>query len=607
MSIIKNIFMELDRYYVLSQTKYSSILHLGIDIFRETVMESSEFRDRIILQLLELIQQDRNGKDVDERMIKDILYMLQELSFYKTDFESTFIEHTIAYYRLEADRLLKTLPMWEYINHASQRQQEETKIRIARYLNIQTKQPLLNAVTNELVYQKVDIILKNGFAHMMAEKMHKPISVLHHLLEGNENIALLRSCFGEYIKSHGVALIENPKNDINMINNLTEFKEDLDTVLRVCFHNDEHFAYVLKESFEYFINTRKNKPAEMISKFLDARLKATSKKQAKPSNESSTSTIDNVLVLFRYIQSKDAFEAYHKRYLAKRLLLDRSISLDAEYEVIEKLKNQCGHEFTKNFETMLKDIQISSDLNQGFKQQNTYPIYVKVITQAIWPEYSSTSLVLPPEMAKTQEAFNVFYSSRIKGRRLFWQNSLSSCILTGQFGRSTKELTMSLSQAAVLLLFNKDPTCSVSEMMQATSLDRKELYRILQSLSSKSCNLLNKKKGAQDTDLFELNIEFDMPGLRIKVPVVQQEQVVEEKKEVESKVLINRQHQLEAALVRIMKSNKTMSQDALFTEIVKQLKFTLEIGDFKRKLESLIERDYIIRDSNNSTMFIYQS
>lgn len=95
---------------------------------------------------------------------------------------------------------------------------------------------------------------------------------------------------------------------------------------------------------------------------------------------------------------KDAFEAYHKRYLAKRLLLDRSISLDAECEVIEKLKNQCGHEFTKNFETMLKDIQISSDLNQGFKQQNTYPIYVKVITQAIWPEYSSTSLVLPPEV-----------------------------------------------------------------------------------------------------------------------------------------------------------------------------------------------------------------
>lgn len=62
-----------------------------------------------------------------------------------------------------------------------------------------------------------------------------------------------------------------------MINNLIEFKEDLDTVLRVCFHDDEHFAYVLKESFEYFVNTRKNKPAEMISKFLDARLKATSK------------------------------------------------------------------------------------------------------------------------------------------------------------------------------------------------------------------------------------------------------------------------------------------------------------------------------------------
>lgn len=47
---------------------------------------------------------------------------------------------------------------------------------------------------------------------------------------------------------------------------------------------------------------------------------------------------------------------------------------------------------------MLKDIRLSSELNQDFKQTNPYPIYVKVVTQAIWPTYSTTSLALPLEV-----------------------------------------------------------------------------------------------------------------------------------------------------------------------------------------------------------------
>ena len=49
-----------------------------------------------------------------------------------------------------------------------------------------------------------------------------------------------------------------------------------------------------------------------------------------------------MLLLFRYITGKDVFEAFYKKDLAKRLLLGKSASIDAEKSMIAKLKAECG-------------------------------------------------------------------------------------------------------------------------------------------------------------------------------------------------------------------------------------------------------------------------
>lgn len=40
------------------------------------------------------------------------------------------------------------------------------------------------------------------------------------------------------------------------------------------------------------------------------------------------------------------FEAFYKKDLAKRLLLGKSASIDAEKSMISKLKAECGAQFT---------------------------------------------------------------------------------------------------------------------------------------------------------------------------------------------------------------------------------------------------------------------
>ena len=43
-----------------------------------------------------------------------------------------------------------------------------------------------------------------------------------------------------------------------------DFKDKLDNIVAVCFNKNEKFVNIMKESFEYFINQRQNKPAEVI-------------------------------------------------------------------------------------------------------------------------------------------------------------------------------------------------------------------------------------------------------------------------------------------------------------------------------------------------------
>ena len=69
----------------------------------------------------------------------------------------------------------------------------------------------------------------------------------------------------------------------------------------------------------------------------------------------------------------------------------------------------------------------------------------------------------------------------------------------------------------------------------------------------------------------------------------------------------NRKHETEACIVRVMKDKKIMSYPALVAAIIDQLKrrFTPQIANIKKNIESLIERDYIERDPNDPKTYRY--
>ena len=78
-----------------------------------------------------------------------------------------------------------------------------------------------------------------------------------------------------------------------------------------------------------------------------------------------------------------------------------------------------------------------------------------------------------------------------------------------------------------------------------------------------------------------------------------------EHQETEQEVTQDRQYQIDAAVVRIMKTRKKLPHNQLIGDLIQQLRFATKPADLKRRIESLIERDYLNRDKNDTNLYHY--
>ena len=62
---------------------------------------------------------------------------------------------------------------------------------------------------------------------------------------------------------------------------------------------------------------------------------------------------------------------------------------------------------------------------------------------------------------------------------------------------------------------------------------------------------------------------------------------------------------MDAVIVRTMKSRKRLSHTVLVGELMSQLRFPATSTDLKKRIESLIEREYLERDTDDGTFYKY--
>ncbi|KAL4887389.1 hypothetical protein BJY04DRAFT_204342 [Aspergillus karnatakaensis] len=638
---VRWIFYYLDQSFLLHSKEHPVIREMGLIQFRKHIYSYPTLQQKILQGACDLVAADRSegqGIATDHSLLRNAIDLFHGLDVYVSGFEPLLVSDSSEFFTLwsqqEASGYLAS-----YVENSHRLIEREVNRCEQFSFNRSTKQKLSELLDQTLVADQESVLLSEKDVLGLLRLGNKvALRQLYTLLERKDLGARLKGAFTAYIVDEGKRIVFDDEKEAEMVSRLLDFKKQLDDTWNDSFQRNENLGHTLREAFESFMNKGKKsaatggtdnpKTGEMIAKYVDRllrggwRLAPSREAENMPLTDEDAEIsrqLDQVLDLFRFVHGKAVFEAFYKNDLARRLLMGRSASDDAEKSMLSRLKTECGSSFTHNLESMFKDMEVARDemAAYGFIQRERniplpVDLHVSVLSAAAWPSYPDAQVRIPPEIATAISAFENHYNTKYNGRKLAWKHQLAHCQLRARFPKGDKELVVSSFQAIVLLLFNDIPeggTLTYRQIKEATTLTDQELKRTLQSLACAKYRVLAKKpkgRDVNDTDEFSYNPTFTDPKMRIKINQIQLKETKEENKTTHERVAADRHYETQAAIVRIMKSRKSITHAELVAEVIKATRSrgVLDPADIKKNIEKLIEKDYMERDDGNRYQYV---
>lgn len=680
MIMIRDILMYMDRIFV-TQFNVDNIYNVGLNLFRDHVIDHPTIKDHLRDTLLTQVAMERHGEAIEAHWIKNVCQMLVVLGIekrvvYEEIFEQPFLEQSAEFYQGESQRYLRENCASTYIHEVEQRIEEEDK-RAERYLDPGTKSKIVHVVEEELITKHMSSIVEmenSGVIAMLRDQKIRDLNCMFTLLSRvPTGLQCIISCVSKNLREQGRSLVaeddRSKGNAVLYIQKLLDLKDRFDMFLTESFNNNREFRNMISKDFEYFLNLNNRSP-EYLSSFIDDKLK----KGVKGMTETEIEQIlEKTMVLFRFLQEKDVFERYYKQHLAKRLLLNKSFSDEFEKNMISKLKNECGNQFTTKLEGMFKDMATSDSTMEEFKRYcdddnaslQNIDLSVRVLTANNWySQATPLSIILPDAPRTAFEVFKKFYLEKHNGRKLDLQAQLGFADLNAIFYGPARDdaepismpttkylhdpgfeavdsptssqmptdkylndpgvdisssqhlrkprkhiISVSTYGMCVLMLYEEKDAFTYEEIAERTRIPEKDLLRTLMSLAmgKQSQRILIKTPKSKEIEighLFSINDSFTSKLHRVKIQSLAARRESEpERKETRSKVEDDRKHEIEAAIVRIMKARRQMQHANLINEVTELFKsrFIPSPQIIKKRIEALIEREYLARAEDRKT------
>jgi hypothetical protein len=107
-TLIRSIFLYLDRTFVLQSSETPSLWQMGLNLFHDIILNVPQIQSKLIDGLLEKIYNEHMGQKIDRILLKNITKMLVEMHIYEDVFEHKFITVISDFYRKEAAEYIQS-------------------------------------------------------------------------------------------------------------------------------------------------------------------------------------------------------------------------------------------------------------------------------------------------------------------------------------------------------------------------------------------------------------------------------------------------------------------------------------------------------------------
>jgi cullin 1 len=151
---------------------------------------------------------------------------------------------------------------------------------------------------------------------------------------------------------------------------------------------------------------------------------------------------------------------------------------------------------------------------------------------------------------------------------------------------------------------NGGEAVSFEDLSQRLNLEESILKPLMHSLSCGKYKVITKTPASNKintTDEFVANVKFSSNMRKIRIPMASLDMSFNTKKVEEDRSIA-----IEAAIVRIMKARKTLQHQQLLAEVLAQLSFFSPNPRLvKKRIEALIDREYLERSADNPGVYNY--
>jgi len=609
-------------FFVFIQYSYipfNNLPHLDTQLIKQWhTMIYEEFKMEIMNYFMTEMNKDRTNEIIHNKDLTYYITIFTKLTdensntMYHTEFERFFLDKSAEFFDGIKGHWRESKTNMNYCSYIYTFMTAE-KNRVSQYLLKSTEKPLMDLIIDRFIttiHHEILTHTEDGFIyylHRLTKENTEVFTQIYGVMSivpNNQGIETMASLMRDFITHQMRTSIHD------MISREMKINELNTTLCKYVIDTHDLYTHLIHSSFSdntiiqtMFVNTMKTilndtYPKNIkFNKHLPMFIHGTIRNKDL-NDEMKYDIIQQIIIISRYITDKDIYMEYTRNYLKDRLLSTSSVNVEMEQEILTRYSNMYGVSFCEKVVGMLNDyIRCSSTAGS-----NSH-----IYTHSHWPNLVNTPNVrLPDELREVYNAAEAMYldpftvGGNPPSRKVQWYYTFGHLNMEVFYPKGKKHIfELNILQYVVFNMFmgHLNPIHYDTLLRESGIGVSDYLDRVLDSLMRPKLILKN-----ESDNTYRFNPGFSSKFMKVVIQCLPFVEVAVARETIE----IDRTHTVQSVIVRVMKIRKTMSHvDLVNTVLSECVKFTPETKFIKANIETLIEKEYLERDSTNSSLYKY--